>query len=137
MKNLLLELFDSPVPYDIEEESAEYFEASFEVGKMTYLFKASQGEKEWEILFEALEDKREWGVLNTGNAAVVFSTVLRLTKYFLSKYKPEKFFFTAEEKSRNSLYSVAAKGAEKFFPGYKFVDKSTEENKTTYRFEKK
>jgi hypothetical protein len=126
----LVELFtNTPVPWKWYYISATDAEAKFMVGDIEYSFYSYYTVRdpvEWELEFrvnnsEFLHNRYE--VTGTGNAAMVMTTVVDITRDFLKK-KPDILVltFSAKEFSRNRLYTHMV---QRLLPTWKLVkDKS-------------
>ncbi len=106
------ELFRSPTDWEWFNTGPYRAVADFEVGDVPYIFSAellNPKAKAWHISFKAKGDEysNEYGVLGTGNASLVFSTVLDIMRDFLKTYKGNvsTLKFSADEPSRIKLYS--------------------------------
>ena len=106
------ELFRSPSDWEWFNTGPYRAVADFEVGDVPYIFSAellNPKAKAWHISFKAKGDEfsNEYGVLGTGNASHVFSTVLDIMRDFLKVYKGNvnTLKFSADEPSRVKLYS--------------------------------
>jgi len=106
------ELFRSPSNWEWGNTGPSRAVADFTVGEIPYKFSATlenTEDKSWTILFRTVSAKslsKEYGISGTGNASVVFSTVLDIMKSFLDTYKGmvDKLIFSADEPSRQKLY---------------------------------
>lgn len=78
----------------------------------------------------------KFGITNTGNSIKVFSTVLTIIEKYMNKEKPEFFFFTAEEKSRQKLYDRLSKRINSSSTDYKLYDTVLSNNGKAYTFKK-
>ncbi len=112
----IIELMDSPVPFDDNIESESYI-ATFIIEGIEYTFNALLINNfvtgaEWIIDFRAHESTDDilgsTDITGTGNEFIVFATIAAIMKEFLAHYDPEKFYFTAKEKSRVRLYDIFA-----------------------------
>jgi|TARA_R110000824_G_scaffold364808_3_gene553288 hypothetical protein len=134
----LSEVFDSkPVPIKWKTKSKNKWIGDFNIVDVPYrLFFTSEQPKtgSWELSFNI--DKKSklppelkkkikkradlFGIIGTGNAQKVFSTVMFAMRELIKKEKPKTIQFTAEEVSRMKLYK---KMVTRFAPslGYKPV----------------
>jgi hypothetical protein len=124
------ELFDTDLPVRILSQSSDSFIAKFTVGDEEYTFDADldTNDGEWYITFMA--GGRE-DITGTGNAAQVFSGIIKLMKMFIKSYSPHTLAFHAKEKSRIKLYDRFAK----MIKGYKLT-KAKESMGMRYVFKK-
>jgi len=112
----LLELFDRPVPFEIENEDDHYYEAWVRIGEQQYIYEALIG-KEDEVLDpdDIVEANIEFAkyvvgfgrsyiLTNDHNAAIILATVVNITRDLLSKYPITDLVFTAKEPKRKALY---------------------------------
>ena len=87
----LNELFDTDVAVRILSQSSDSFIAKFTVGDEEYTFDADlDPDGEWYITF--MTGGRE-DITGTGNAAQVFSGIIKLMKMFIKSYGPHVFSF--------------------------------------------
>lgn len=115
LETQLNELFKQPtVPWKWGFRGSEEVEADFMVGDIQYKFYAysfnSGPESHWEVEFKVVEGGNpgnRFGVTGTGNAAVVMSTIVDITKQFIKDYydKIDVLVFSAKERSRRDLYA--------------------------------
>lgn len=101
----LTELFDKPVKITNEIYDREGVLVQFDVEGVPYAFHAVQAYGDptaWDIEFSG---KGTTKITGTGNEIKVFSTVVQIMKNMLQLYNIEKFYFTAEEPSRQKLYN--------------------------------
>lgn len=120
------ELLDDPAPFNIIKISDNDFVAEFEVGDLSYTYAVGQGSgKKWEIVFQVTggsstlktpDGSSGFGVLGSGNAATVLSTVAALTREFIVEFTPNFFYFGAEESSRRKVYDILARKLTSLFP---------------------
>lgn len=64
----------------------------------------------WIVEFERKAGGQDYnsryGITDTGNTALVFAHSKNCLDYFINKYKPEQFLFSAKEDSRKKLYTT-------------------------------
>jgi|GEM_PF-3566210 len=140
IKSPLQELFNNPVPFTLINKSFTGNVYNFSVGDLEYRCDiANMGtfqydpynlgkevmDHTWDISF-ALKKGRgsDYGITNTGNAPIIFSTVVSIIKSFIKTMAPsgELFFsFSAKENSRQKLYKSFALSIARFFPGAKYI----------------
>lgn len=112
----LTELFDRPVPFQIETSSDHHYEASFMIGEYRYIYDAHIGEEGKRIDPDDILDAniefakyepgigRVYSLTNDHNSAVILATVVNITRDLLSKYPISDLVFTAKEPKRKALY---------------------------------
>ena len=135
LKLLIEELTTKPVEFTIVNKDADTFRVDFKVSEAEYDFIAfkrmvkNRNKKTdlnyWNISFFLKNEKSEKsiGISNTGNANIVFSTVINILKKFISMYKPDAVLFsTMNHMSRLSLYKRFIKTIEKYISGYKGIE---------------
>jgi len=113
--NSLNELFDNgAAKWGWSYRGSEEVEASFGVEDVEYKFYAytvpKVGPGVWDVEFRiSTPDYKgtRFGVANTGNSAIVMSTIVSILKAFLQEYegKVTKLIFSAKEDSRRKLYA--------------------------------
>jgi len=127
LENFLNELFKTDIKTDEITVNPIMYVVSFVVGDILYKFSATEFGGEWHVAFTAEEDIKKgykfYGgredILGTGNAVQVFSTIIKILKKFVKKYRPHSFHFYGKEKSRQKLYDRFAKMIEK--EGFKYT----------------
>lgn len=114
------EILDKGVDFKIIEDNAIQFQAVFTVNSIEYKFEAEVIKGDLDIYaivfyipYENTDRRRRVDITNSGFAFTVFSTVKDILLFFLKKYKPYGFFFTAKESSRIKLYNVFANNISK------------------------
>lgn len=112
----LTELFDRPVPFQVETSSDSHYEVSFMIGEQKYFYNALIGDEEkgWDpndIVEAAIEFSkyvpgvgRVFTLTNDHNSMVILSTVVNITRDLLSKYPITDLVFSAKEPKRKALY---------------------------------
>jgi KaiC/GvpD/RAD55 family RecA-like ATPase len=115
----LTELFKSGKTWNWEFRGSEEAFASFKIGDIEYLWYArvmrTSRPKQWTIGFKQRDSEfdydKEFGLAGTGNSAEVMSTVVDITRTFLTSYgdKVEEIQFTSAEPSRTKLYARMVK----------------------------
>ena len=118
-EEILLELFDKPLPFSWEEITPNSWYASFKIDKQHYgvdIYITNDSpdpdiEQGWEIVFGVGKDRMglDIGILNTGNEIKVFSTVVAAIKEWYKLNKNHPFWFSAKEPSRVKLYKAFAR----------------------------
>lgn len=100
------ELFDTPAVWGWQRKTNDLCTAIFNVDNHSYKFTAEEYYPgSWSIGFAKTDAGRyEYGVTNTGNAALVMSTIVDIMKDFFHQYSPRQISFTADEPSRQKLY---------------------------------
>ena len=114
----LLELFDTNNRVTwrtAAEDEDEYVTATFVVNDYRYICSFLRGKKSWEFIFEMdfgyrkgkrVAARDSVGITGTGYASQVFSNALQILSKFISRYSPEEVTFSADEASRQKLYST-------------------------------
>jgi hypothetical protein len=128
---LLAESFNSPLPIRWTKRNNRDWEGSFNVPIQNKVFSSPIGNNlnhapnfvnpkkgkqyiirmmkdvgmPWEVKFElVMGDERTQDITGTGDAAVVFSTVLNGIQQWMTAVNPTIFAITAREENRQSLY---------------------------------
>jgi hypothetical protein len=114
------ELLDFSFPYIVTFNNNDIFEAEFYTeAKEKITFEAntsSYGDEEWLVMFDR---EGELSLTNTNDEFLVLGTIAKIFKEFIEQRKPEKFYFTAKEKSRIKVYQLFANKIGKEF-GYEY-----------------
>lgn len=123
----LFELSNKPLPYTVLDNNQRDFRALFNVEKLEYIVDI-EVMKNGEGIVRAYIDFSTYGstiITGSGNQFLVFSTVLKILKDYLS-LKPlitELIFYgAASEPSRITLYTKILKNIDKYLPGWKFKE---------------
>lgn len=126
------ELFSKPAEWRWLEKSAGLWQAEFAIDKRNYTVSCA-GARSISIQF-ALDGYGQ-GITNTGNAVLVFATVLDIISDFLKQRKPEEFSFGAKlnQPSRVKLYRRMAKEIEQKLQ-YKVTEEEVQGDTNTYFF---
>jgi len=109
---LVLELFDSAVPFNLEHVEVNVLRATFSVNGKQYKVHIytddEMGMEDWIIEFSL---KRQITITGTGDELAVFSTIQEIIYKFIARREPESFSFssTDHEPSRVRLYTRMAK----------------------------
>ena len=105
-KDWLNEAFNFPLPIRWTKTSKMDWVGVFNVqGKKYIIQMMKEPQMPWEVKFELVAGKsRTQEITGTGDAALVFSTVLSGIQQWLNKVKPDAFAISAREPSRQSLY---------------------------------
>lgn len=103
---LLSEIFNSPNPIAWQKTSNTDWVGTFDINGKKYFIKMIRDiGMPWEITFELLQGKKlTQNITGTGDANLVFSTVLNGIKQWMSSAKPDAFVLSAREPNRQSLY---------------------------------
>jgi hypothetical protein len=115
---ILRELFDTSSEFEWTSSSSGKWVGEFSVSGYGYRVLFSREEDftlgvGWDFSFEMdfgsgrgveLSGEDSVGVLGTGNASLVFGSVLRVLGDFIHRVKPEYLAFSAQEESRRKLY---------------------------------
>lgn len=115
---LLQEVFSSVAPYSWTEQSPDSYEAEFMVEdafyRVSFLLIKQEWYKSdfWNAQFILVNGKTRdeegnvgYGIEHTGNAGIVFGTVIHIIKDFINKTQPKLIKFEAKEPNRQRLYS--------------------------------
>lgn len=115
---LLREVFSTVAPFSWTEQSPDAYEAEFMVEDAFYRVSFLLIKKEWYksdfwnaqfIMVNGTTRDEEgnvgYGIEQTGNAGIVFGTVIQIIKEFITKANPKLIKFEAKEPSRQKLYS--------------------------------
>ena len=117
-REIITELFKPGKSWRWEFRGSEEAFASFKIGEIEYLWSASVQNKrdptQWTLTFRQRgQDSMEktFGMTGTGNSTEVISTVIDITREFLSQYgdKVLEIKFSSEGESRTSLYAKMVK----------------------------
>lgn len=118
-QEFITELFQPGKKWQWGFTGSEEAVAVFHVGDVPYQFHAytySDNPTVWEVEFKnASRDIRQrsskFGLTGTGNSAEVMSTIVDIMREFLQRYQGsiEQLTFTADEPSRQALYTRMAK----------------------------
>lgn len=111
---IITELFNkSTVPWKCTSSNAIEYEAEFTVGELPYQFSAFTGGRgNWVVEFSiesTYSDNNnisQYGINDTGNAAIVMSTVVDIMRDFIKQHSDDmvRLEFTSYEQSRSDLY---------------------------------
>lgn len=106
---LIFELFDKPVEITYKQNQPTNVIAAFRVGDIDYMFQAVShyGSPGDERVFNiAFEGGGEFGITGTGNAPVVFATVITILRKVLQECAVDvlRFEVDNDEPSRLKLY---------------------------------
>ena len=106
---LIFELFDKPVEITYKQNQPTNVIAAFRVGDIDYMFQAVShyGSPGDERVFDiAFEGGGEFGITGTGNAPVVFATVITILRKVLQECVVDilRFEVDNDEPSRLKLY---------------------------------
>lgn len=103
---LISEIFDSPTSIKWKKKTNSDWVGLFKINnKQYYLNIMHDYGMPWEIKFELMHNgKKTQKITGTGDAAVVFATVLDGIKQWLQTVKPNSFVISARESNRQSLY---------------------------------
>ena len=119
ISEIVTELFQRSKAWQWEFRGSEEAFANFKIGEVDYLWYArvmrASSPKQWTLGFkqrdQGFDYEKEFGLAGTGNSAEVMSTVVDITRTFLSSYgdKVEEIRFTSAEPSRTKLYARMVK----------------------------
>jgi hypothetical protein len=112
----LQEVFDSELSSDnwkVVKKNSNYMRIDFVVANEPYEFTIEDRFKKHPGIFEAVfyhaDSRDDIGIIGTGNAFQVFSTVAQLLQYAIKEMRIKAIYFTAEEPSRVKLYRSLCK----------------------------
>lgn len=100
------EIFQNFAPIVWNKKSNTDWVGSFNIKNKRYVIRMVRDEHTpWEISFDLIKGKTSTqDVTGTGDAALVFSTVLNGIKEWMRSVNPESFAISARESNRQSLY---------------------------------
>lgn len=103
---LIFELFDKPVEITYEQNQPTNVIAAFRVGDIDYMFQAYGSPGDERVFDIAFEGGGEYGITGTGNAPVVFATVITILRKVLQECVVDvlRFEVDNDEPSRLKLY---------------------------------
>ena len=103
-----LETFTAQAPYKWKSANKEGRTATFAINDKKYIVEfTNSGRGEYIVDFYLVLDNHKWdsGITNTGDAFIIFSTVLAIINEFVRRTRPFLGLeFTASEPSRQKLY---------------------------------
>ena len=113
----LNELFSTVIEWQWYSKTASYMDATFRVDDVNYTVYFSDEERPksntWQVEFSAsgkhVKSEQGYKLTGSGNAALIFSTVIDIIKDFRTRHPTVSLVFTAEEPSRESLYAAIVK----------------------------
>jgi hypothetical protein len=109
------EIFEQPIDWHWGMQLADYADAHFQIDDIEYTVYFSQNalnqEDKFYIEFVATdsEGNGEYGVTGRGNSIAVFATVIAIIHAFKEMHPDAPIVFTAEEPSRQKLYTRIVK----------------------------
>ncbi len=120
LQQYLTELFDKkPEGFQITSKTKTVFHTKWKVGKIEFQFDADLIRDNWTVIFYRQEKKAQqiktMGDLNQKEVIQVGSGVKASFDIWLKKYDPEKFKFTAEDKSHMKVYDIVSRGIKRKF----------------------
>lgn len=126
MKRMINELMDSSADYTVTLKKSNIFTASFMIGdeEVDFLAKLdkdpllSDDFENTDVWLISFARDNEYKVTGHGEQYLIFGTVAKIFEEFIKEYKPDKFEFTAKEKSRQKLYRIFAEKISKEFNYY-------------------
>jgi hypothetical protein len=122
-EGLFEELTTKPVKFSFKKENNNFYGSTFKVNKKDYTVEIEELKaREWEVNFHLIAEKggMKSTVTRTGDANIVFATVVEIIKKFVEIKKPEKIIFCSSDntRGRNAIYARFIKNVEKFIPNY-------------------
>lgn len=101
------ELFENPNNIDWTVKTNSLWRGEFLIGDKEYVIKAMKSPgMPWEVKFQLILDgKPTEKITGTGDAFLVFSTVINGIKQWLNEINPNMFMLSSYEDNRTSLYS--------------------------------
>jgi hypothetical protein len=115
----LFELFDKNEPFEWTEQSSSRWQAQFFIEDFIYevnfdFQKTKLFNKDFWLIEFRLVNKTDpnndgYGIEDTGNANLVFGTVLKIIFDFIKHAQPKMIKFEAKEPSRKKLYTTLVK----------------------------
>ena len=146
--NLVNELFTKYIPFKIWNREKSYaFKATWTAEDVQYVFTAGHS---YSYTYAAsytgidIQVKGKFqtiifsgggstSITGTGNAPLIFSTIVKIFESYLRIVKPLAFSFTAAEPSRKKLYHTLAMNLERTYRGeYKYLNQSVGKELGTY-----
>ena len=123
LRELLEELTTKPEKFSLKKHSDDSYVASFKINDKEYTVNFDRDvAKTWGLAFSLMTKKHgiRYATTGTGNANIVFSTILATIKAFIEREKPEEIFFDNLERSRGrtAIYTRFIKNIDKYIPGY-------------------
>jgi hypothetical protein len=119
----LNELFTNHIDYEWFTDGYNRLNAKFILGdpkfgkeKIYYMLFCNSGEVIFYVDIPSENLKGSESITNTGDAPIVFSTLSFILDEYLTKYKPEEFYFTSHNRSRSKLYKALSLKIEKKYP---------------------
>ena len=120
-KQYITELFDKPLKWKEFIKSPKKRKAEFRIGDLGYVIQINLGDaRQAKLLNEPRKagiefmlgdeggvrkgESEKHAILNTGNAALVLSTVIDYVKYVIKQEDIDQIIFSAKEPSRKKLY---------------------------------
>jgi hypothetical protein len=137
---MLLELFDSKVPYEVKRETAGQFKTEAIINGRVIVFRAEldrgpKGEY-WDVSFEEQVDKHNatYGKTGSGKAFEVMAMVKASLTEFRDRYHPETVYFTADNTDGTARANVYRRMVSSVLKGYELEEtKGSIENLFVYR----
>jgi hypothetical protein len=137
---LLLELFDSKIPYEVTRETSGQFKTEAMINGRKIVFRAelergSKGEY-WDVSFEEQVDKfnATYGKTGSGKAFEVVAMVKDSLTEFRDRYHPEVVYFSADTTDGSARANVYRRMVGQVLKGYKLEEtKGSIENLFVYR----
>lgn len=102
----LTEIFDNPTQINWSKQTNTDWIGSFNIKDKRYTIKMIRDKgTPWEVSFDLIRNnKATQDITGTGDAALVFSTVLNGMNQWMKSTNPESFAISAREPNRQSLY---------------------------------
>jgi len=126
----LNELFDKPVAYKRTENTNERKRYTFSIEGKSYIVQIAHDDTDdsndaWEVMFFLIGSFNNapsgTEISGSGSEIKVFSTVVSIIKTFVKSEKPEVIYFSAKEKSRQSLYAAMVRKLGKGYSNAKYT----------------
>lgn len=123
----ITEVLSRPVPWKWIHKDEDSFMADFRIGHHEYLVSGNRRRNSWIVEFAFIGKDGDGNgisrtdITGTRNEIPVFATVLDILKRFKESYYPEIIKFSAEEPSRQKLYTRIIS---KLFPDWKLIKPS-------------
>lgn len=134
-REIINELFIQPVTWRMTRDKSHTKSYSFTVNEIPYsvdLMKTSLQDNTWGVGFDITSnDDNDYKITNTGNATIVFATVIDIIKSFISQHNPDSLQFVADimEPSRVKLYR---RMVQKLIPDNYSIEENTAGNYTKF-----
>lgn len=133
------EVFDKSLPFKWLDQQRHFWRGIFTApsgDQISLTIELDPHIEQWEVGFfrAGAQHKSAMGILNTGDAFPVFTTVIKMLLEWIKKIKPEFFNLSAEEPSRVKLYS---RMLSKLLKGYSVTQHNRGGGSAEFKMERK